>query len=156
MAPERTQGFTLIEVLISIVVLAVVLAMVSSIMTGLFRDNRQVEQRQNLSARMQTTAEDLRRHWLDPVASGVDPDSRGRYRLRRACVEGFSVPAGMTVTVWDVTPDGKGDFTVSAPYALSASCASAAVRPARSVRRVRVQNAAGGTTNEITFEMYGG
>jgi hypothetical protein len=30
------------------------------------------------------------------------------------------------------------------------------VRPARSVRRVRVQNAAGGTTNEITFEMYGG
>lgn len=156
MAPERTQGFTLIEVLISIVVLAVVLAMVSSIMTGLFRNNRQAEQRQNLSVRLQSTAEGLRRHWLDPNASPDATRTLGNYRLQRGCVDSFPVPAGMTVTVWDVTPDGQGDFTVSAPYTLVHNCAAAAVRPGRSVRRVRVQNTANGTTNEITFEMYGG
>lgn len=155
MAPERTQGFTLIEILVSLAVLAVVLVLVSSLLTGLFRNNRKVEQKQNLSIQLQSAAEDLRRHWLDPTtASG--PESRGTYRLRRGCVDGLAVPAGMTVTVWDVTPDGQGNFTVSAPYSLVTNCAAATMRPNRSVRRVRVQNTAGGTTNEITFEMYGG
>ncbi|UBV42652.1 prepilin-type N-terminal cleavage/methylation domain-containing protein [Deinococcus taeanensis] len=156
MVPERhTQGFTILEVLVSIAVLAIVLVMVSSIMTGLFSSNRQVEQRQNLSVRLQETAEDLRRHWLDPAA--VSPtETRGTYRLRRTCLEGFTVPAGMNVTVWDVTPDGQGNFTVSSSYALSSDCAAATQRPNQSVRRVRIQTSGGGASNEVTFEMYGG
>lgn len=156
MVPERhTQGFTILEVLVSIAVLAIVLVMVSSIMTGLFSSNRQVEQRQNLSVRLQETAEDLRRHWLDPAAVSAS-ETRGTYRLRRTCLEGFTVPTGMNVTVWDVTPDGQGNFTVSSSYTLSSDCASATQRPSRSVRRVRIQTSGGGTSNEVTFEMYGG
>ncbi|MCD0157269.1 type II secretion system protein [Deinococcus sp. 14RED07] len=154
---RKTQGFTLLEVLVSIALLAVVLAMVSASLTGLFRSNRQSEQRQNNTVRVQELAEDLRRHWLDPSTMTSPAGTRGDYRLARACTESFTVPTGMTVTVWDVTPNTDGTFTVSSSYSLNTNCGAATERPANSVRRVRVQSSStAGPAAELTFEMYGG
>ena len=154
---RKTQGFTLLEVLVSIALLAVVLAMVSASLTGLFRSNRQSEQRQNNTVRVQELVEDLRRHWLDPTTMTSPVGTRGDYRLARARTESFTVPTGMTVTVWDVTPNTDGTFTVSSNYSLSTNCSTATERPANSVRRVRVQSSStAGPAAELTFEMYGG
>lgn len=153
---RSNQGFTLIEVLVSIMLLAVIVTVVVGSLGGLFRSSRDSDQRLQTTTQVQTVAEGLRRHWMDPNkdSSGT---AQGDYRFSRSCVDTglYAVPTGVTVTVWDLTAKSDGSFAVSDPYSLSTACPTTAARPANTVRRVRVQSSgAAGTRSELTFEFY--
>lgn len=136
---SSTSGFTLVEILVSLLLFGVIISAVLPPMITHFGLSRASEETLTDSATLQRVAEGLRRQWTD--RTDADPadtstETAGQRRLRRACVDttALDIPADVTITLVDLTPDTTGNFTASGGYPLAATCGTE--RPAGTVRQV--------------------
>ena len=82
----RTQGFTLVEILVAIALLGILAAVLTATLTGALGLNRQAQKQLDTTSQVQGVLENVRNAWA--VQDSYD----------RACAPSLSKPDGYTVT----------------------------------------------------------
>lgn len=142
----RTQGFTLVEILVAIALLGILAAVLTATLTGALGLNRQAQKQLDTTSQVQGVLENVRNAWA--VQDNYD----------KACAPNLIVPAGYTVKFVNLSSRAE-PLTTSGKALNAASCPTGTVTngalvgsPAKPpvMRRVTVQSGtlpAGSATN---------
>lgn len=151
MTPQRTQGFTLVELLVAIALFGVLLAVLIPSITALLGINRSSERQLSSTTVAQRVVEDIKGAWqLTPLASDTQGKAvRGRFYA--GCVPGLALPAGASAQSQERDSragaiSGKGLSTVAS------TCPSTLPTDGPVMRRVVVR-AGTGTPQEVTLTL---
>lgn len=151
MMRQRTQGFTLIEVLVSVAVLAVLAAVLTATLTGALGLNRQAQQQLGTATQAQQLLEQVRGAWAD------------RSLYERACAP-VTIPSGYSVQFQSLDTRGNvlGTGAAAAPANIrTTNCAAQPVlnapggsEPPR-MRRLIVASQTGRQDTTLTVDVLG-
>lgn len=114
----RTQGFTLVEILVAIALLGILAAVLTATLTGALGLNRQAQKQLDTTSQVQGVLENVRNAWTVPD------------NYAKACAPGLEIPVGYTVKFVNLDSRAK-PLTAAGAVATTTGATSA---PSRDVQ----------------------
>lgn len=147
----RTQGFTIIEVLVAMALFAIVVLVVLAPLTGLFGLTQKSNQQATATNIAQQALETIRGQWLNS----------NNYRYDINCVAGPLTTSGVTPTVSIQDEDVQGnDLTSTRPFTVgtATTCpaspgAGGAVAAGPPMREITVTATVNGVSSRLVVEV---